>query len=269
MALDVAERLKIGGTSSTDMIAISFSALDKVGHEFGPQSHEIQDVLIRLDRTIGDLLAGIDRLVGRDGYTVALTADHGVAPFPERQVAEGLNAGRWTPAAITAEVERILTSALGPGPWVDRFVHTEFYLVPGGYEKLRARPGAWEQIRSALRNLAGIREAYTRDELAADRFDDDPIGRTIAHGFYAPRSGDLVVSVKPYWIIQTNGATHGTAYGYDAHVPLLLMGKGITRGEYLAPAEPTDVAPTLAFLAGVTLPLASGRVLSEAIASSR
>jgi len=268
MALDVAERLKIGKTPTTDMIALSFSALDKVGHDFGPHSHEVQDVMIRLDRTLGDFFAGLDRLIGLDNYTVAFSADHGVAPFPERSLAEGLDAGRVMPAAFTGQVEKILGEALGPGTWVDRFLHTDFYLAPGAYDKLIAQPSALERVRTAIRALPGIRDVYTRDDLIADRFDDDPMGRKIAHSFLAARSGDLVVSVKPYWIIQATGTTHGTAFGYDAHVPLILMGKGIVRGEYLAPAEPTDIAPTLAFLASVTLPNVRGRVLTEALASN-
>ena len=268
MAADVAERLKIGRTSSTDMIALSFSALDKVGHDFGPNSHEIQDVLVRLDRTLGDLFAALDRFVGPDNYTVALSADHGVAPVPERAIAEGLDAGRVTPAALTAQVEKILGDALGPGKWIDGFIHTDFYLVPGAYEKLTAQPALLARVRTAMRALPGIREVYTRDEMARDRFDDDPIGRNLAHSFYAPRSGDLVFAVRPYWIVQATGTTHGTSYSYDAHVPLILMGKGIVRGEYLMPSAPTDIAPTLAFLAGVTLPSVRGRVLTEAIAAS-
>ena len=278
MAIDVAERLKIGKTSSTDMIALSFSGLDKVGHDYGPHSHEVQDVLVRLDRTLGDLFTDLDRLVGVENYTVALSADHGVAPFPERSIAEGLDAGRVTPAALTAQVEQILSDALGlaggKGPpekqskWIDRLIHTDFYLAPGAYDRLAAQPALLERVRTAIRALPGILQVYTRDELAANRFDDDPIGRNLAHSFFAPRSGDLIVAMRPYWIVQTTGTTHGTSYAYDAHVPLILMGKGIVRGEYLAPTAPTDIAPTLAFLAGVTLPSVRGRVLTEALAAS-
>jgi predicted AlkP superfamily pyrophosphatase or phosphodiesterase len=85
-------------------------------------------------------------------------------------------------------------------------------------------------------------------------------------GYYPDRSGDFAVVLKPYWMLQADGTTHGTGYGYDTHVPLLLMGSGIAKGEYLAPASPTDIAPTLAFLAGITLPRAQGRALTEALA---
>jgi hypothetical protein len=107
---------------------------------------------------------------------------------------------------------------------------------------------------------------YSRDELEANRFDDDPIGRSLARGHDPERSGDLTVVLKPYWMLQATGTTHGSAYGYDTHVPIFLMGAGITAGQYLEAASPADIAPTLAFLTGITLPHAQGRVLVEAIA---
>jgi predicted AlkP superfamily pyrophosphatase or phosphodiesterase len=116
MALDVATRLRFNAVGSTNLMGISFSALDKVGHDFGPNSHEIQDVLIRLDRTLGALFAGLDRLVGAGNYTVALTADHGVAPMPERAMAERVSAGRIDSRHVVAALEGALASDFGPGP---------------------------------------------------------------------------------------------------------------------------------------------------------
>ncbi|MBI3402879.1 MAG: alkaline phosphatase family protein [Acidobacteria bacterium] len=267
MALDVADHMKLATAGGrTNMIAISFSSLDKVGHDFGPNSHEIQDILIRLDRTLGDFLAGLDHLAGPGRYTVALTADHGVAPLPERAQAEGLDAGRIREANVTSAAERVLTNAFGPGPWVNRVIFTELYLRKGAYEKLRTEPAVLADVRAAISHVPGVLTVYTRDELAAGRFDGDPIGRQLARGYFADRSGDLAVVPKPYWMLQVDGTTHGTGYGYDTHVPLLLLGAGIAKGEYLAPASPIDVAPTLAFLAGITLPRAQGRALTEALA---
>jgi predicted AlkP superfamily pyrophosphatase or phosphodiesterase len=266
MALGVAEHMKLASAGGrTNMIAVSFSALDKVGHDFGPNSHEIQDVLIRLDRTLGDFFAGLDRLAGPGRYTVALTADHGVGPIPERAKAEGLDAGRIGSNNVTAAAERALAGAFGPGPWVNRIIYTELYLRPGVYDKLRAEPAAMADVRAAITSVPGVLAVYTRDELAAGRFDGDPIGRQLALGYFADRSGDLAVVPKPYWMLQMDGTTHGTGYRFDTHVPLLLMGAGIAKGEYLAPASPTDIAPTLAFLAGITLPRAQGRALIEAL----
>src|SRR5215510_4721896 len=116
MALNVASRLHFNSIGSTNLLGISFSALDKVGHDYGPNSHEVQDVLIRLDRTLGLLFTGLDRLVGAGNYTVALTADHGVAPMPERARAEGVPAGRIDSQRIVDALEKALAMSFGPGP---------------------------------------------------------------------------------------------------------------------------------------------------------
>ena len=113
MALSVAGAMGYGTLPGPNLLAISFSALDKVGHDYGPNSHEIQDVLIRLDGTLGELFAGLDRLVGPGHYTVALTSDHGVAPVPERSVQEGFDAGRLR--SVPAAAEESMTKTLGAG----------------------------------------------------------------------------------------------------------------------------------------------------------
>jgi predicted AlkP superfamily pyrophosphatase or phosphodiesterase len=269
MALDVAGKLDLGkGGGATNLIGISFSALDKVGHDFGPNSHENQDILIRLDRTLGAFFAGLDRLVGAGEYTVALTADHGVAPFPERVRSYGLDAGRLDLKPVIAAVEKAAAGALGTtdgSTAIERIAQTDIYFKPGVYAKLKERPGAVDAIRDALRSVDGIADVYTAEELETNRFDDNRWARRLAHSHFRGRSGDLSFTMKPYWMIQERGTTHGTGYEYDTHVPVLLMGKGIAKGEYLTSVEPTDIAPTLAFLANVMLPNATGRVLTEAL----
>ena len=156
MALDVATRLHFNATGSTNLLGISFSALDKVGHDFGPNSHEVQDVLIRLDRTLGVLLAGLDRLVGAGNYTVALTADHGVATIPERARAAGLSAGRIDPQHVVAAIGSALAGEFGPEPHVAQYVHTEVYRRPGVTQKLRSSPAVVASHRSAVRAVEGV-----------------------------------------------------------------------------------------------------------------
>ncbi len=270
MALDVAEKLQLGKSGgSTNLVAISYSTLDKVGHDYGPHSHEIQDILIRLDRTLGDLFAGLDRIAGPGQYTVALTADHGVAPLPERVRQFGMDAGRVDTTTIAEVVHQTIARHFGPaapGAYVNRVIYTDVYLQPGVYAKLRAQPAILDEVRDAMRATNGILDVYTSDQLEANNFDDDLMGRRLARSHFRGRSGELCFTLRPYWIIQASGTTHGTGNEYDTHVPVLLMGRGIARGEYLTAAAPTDVAPTLAFLANVTLPRASGRVLTEALA---
>ncbi len=265
MALDVASRMRLGQGGTTDMIALSFSTLDKVGHDYGPHSHEVQDILVRLDRTLDRLFSGLDRLVGAGQYTVALTADHGVAPIPERAAAQGLDAGRVPEETLTNATNDALQRTFGLGQHVAHIMNSDVYLEPGIFERMMATPAAAAAVRAALEAIPAVARVFTRDRIAADRFDDDPIGRRLAHSYDRERSGDLVVLLKPYWITDETGTSHGSPYAYDTRVPLFLMGKGIVAGEYLAPVTPADVAPTLAFLAGVTLPGAEGRVLTEAL----
>ena len=242
------------------------STLDKVGHDFGPNSHETQDVLIRLDRTLGVLLDGLDRFVGKDHYVVALSADHGVAPIPERARILGLDSGRVASATIQSAVEDALVG-LGPGAHVARIVNSDVYLAPGVWPVLRERPEVLAGLRDALVKVPGVLNVYTRDQMRTGLASADPIEAALARGYDAERSGNLCVPLKPYWLLTPTGASHGSSYGYDTRVPVFLMGPGVAAGRYLEAASPADIAPTLAFLAGITLPRAQGRVLTEAVAA--
>ena len=265
MALSVARSFGYGTLPGPNLIAVSFSSLDRVGHDYGPNSHQVQDTLIRLDETLGELFDGLDRLAGPGQYTVAFSADHGVGPIPEQSIREGLDAGRINVDQLKAAAEASMTKALGTATRVSAFQHNYLYLEPGVYEKLRASPDAMRAVLGDLTRVPGVLRAYSRDQLEEDRFTGDQIGHQAALSYVAGRSGDLMLVWKPQWVEGSNSTNHGTGYRYDTHVPLLLMGKGIARGEYLQPASPADIAPTLAFLADVTLPQVSGRVLIEAL----
>ena len=138
-------------TGSTDMMALSFSALDKVGHDYGPESPEVQDVLVRLDRTIGTLLLELDRQIGQDNYVVALSADHGVAPLPERLATRGVDAGRIDPREIEQVAQAVLQKDLGPRRYVSQVLNGDIYLAPGVFERLKARPPLLESLASIAR----------------------------------------------------------------------------------------------------------------------
>ena len=267
MAVDVARRMRLGTTASTDVIAIGFSTLDKVGHDYGPNSHEVQDVLIRLDRTLGEFFTNLDQMVGAGNYVVALSADHGVAPIPERARQYGLDAGRLDADVIVNTAEAALSIAFGKGRYVSRLVDSEIFLEPGVYARLRAQPAALQSVGDALRGIEGIASVHTSDEIAHGGLNEDALVRRLAGSHFPGRSGDLVFVTRPYWVIEADGTSHGTGYAYDARVPVLLMGTGIRSGEYFGSASPLDIAPTLAFLAHVTLPYSQGRVLSEAFAT--
>jgi predicted AlkP superfamily pyrophosphatase or phosphodiesterase len=274
LAIASIDALKLGQGTTTDFLGISFSALDAVGHDFGPKSHEVQDILIRVDRTIGALLAHLDRTVGAGQYVVAFSADHGASPIPQQAAALGLDAGRLDVGAIRVTALKALETALGPGQYVIRMQGGELILEPAAAEKLRRSPAAVEAVIGALRAIPGVAAAYFGADLETRVAAGDPIARATLLSYYPGRSGDIVVVPKPYWLFvsadgtpQPGSATsHGTAYSYDQRVPVVFYGAGIKAGAYLSAASPADIAPTLAFLCGVTLPRADGSVLVDAIA---
>ncbi len=255
------DALKLGRGPATDFLGISFSALDKVGHDFGPESHESQDILIHLDAELGLLFDKLDKDVGKGNYVVGLTSDHGVAPVPERVKAQGFEAGRIDTASIGRAIDAVLIRELGGGPYRTRVIYNDIYFNDGVYLKLTQNARAMDAVLETIRKTEGVWRVYRKEDLSAT----DPLTRAPALSHYEGRSGDIKMLNRAYWITSTSTTTHGTGHRYDTRVPLLLYGFGSKKGEYLAPAAPIDLAPTLAFLTGVTLPDAMGRVLSEAL----
>ncbi|MBA3298137.1 MAG: alkaline phosphatase family protein, partial [Acidobacteria bacterium] len=132
MAAASIDALTLGNGPGIDFLAVSFSSLDLVGHQFGPASHEVQDMVLRLDRTIGTLLAHLDRVVGRGRYIVALGSDHGVGPLPEQS-----GAGRQSGDQALAAIDRALVPFFGPGKYAVHSAYTDIYLAPGVLEELK------------------------------------------------------------------------------------------------------------------------------------
>ena len=162
--------------------------------------------------------------------------------------------------------EAALSRAFGRGSYISQLVDTNLYFQPGVYARLRENAGAMQTLRDALRSIEGIQGVYTRDEIESAPSRNDPMLTRLAGSYFPGRSGDISLVTRPYWIVEAEGTSHGTGYAYDARVPIMLMGKGIAPGQYLNAASPLDLAPTLAFMAHVTMPYGQGRVLAEALA---
>ena len=260
------ESMQLGKHNTTDVLAIGFSATDIIGHYFGPRSQEIHDTIDRLDRTIGTLLDRLDRVVGKDQYVVGLTADHGIQPIPEQLIQEGKSGGRLSAAAIIDIVETRL-AFLGRGRHVAGLSGTNMnlYFLPGVYDKVKASPAVMSSVIDAIQRVEGVARVLRAEEAQNGSASKDPAVRAAALSYYPDRSGDLMIVLKPGWIMYAIPAMHGTAAPEDQQVPLLLMGPGIKPGVYTQAATPADVVPTLAALSGVTLPRADGRVLREAL----
>ena len=271
LLLDFAEELlrqeRIGTRSVTDLVSVSFSSNDSVGHTYGPDSPQMRDIAIRTDRSIGRLLADVNKVVGLDHTLVAFTSDHGVAPLPEWLRERGLPGGRMTTAQLFDPVQDALTKTFGEGKWLLATAGSSPYLDYALIEKMKLDPAEVRRVAAAaVAKVPHVARVYTRDQLLRGEVPNDRIGSRLLRGFNARRSGDLEIILEPYWIRQTQGATHGTPYNYDAHIPLVLMGPPIKAGRYADTVALNDLAPTLATLAGVEIPAASvGRVLTEAL----
>ena len=246
--------------------------LDAVGHAFGPRSHEVQDTLVRLDATIGELLAALDAKVGAGRYVVALTGDHGVAPIPEQMKAMGVEAGRVDLRAVTASVEDVLVKRWGAakdgGKYVAHVAYTDLYFAPGVVDRLKAEPAVMKEVIDTMERVEGVLRVIPSHTLPEVHGTDDRLVRAARLSYMPDRSGDLFIMPKPYWLMSSAGTTHGTGYFYDERVPVLLFGAGIKPGKYWGAASPADLAPTLAALCGITMARPDGRVLSEALATS-
>ena len=276
LAETAVDSLGLGKGGGTDFLGVSYSTVDYVGHAFGPRSREIQDILVRLDRDLGELFAHLDKKVGRGNYVVALSADHGVAPIPEDMQKTGADAGLLRIPELQERMEKALEPFNFGKPAIARIAGSDVSFSPGVYDRLRGDPAAMKAVMDAAINQPGVAEVFRAEALRDRPATQSPLMRAMAASYFPGRSGDLFIVPKAYWLMDSTpagkardyGTGHGTPWNYDQHVPLLLMGYGVLPGEYHGNVTPADIAPTLASLCGITLATRDGRVLAEALAKS-
>lgn len=246
-----------------DLLTIGFSQPDKIGHAYGPHSHEVMDSILRLDGTLAELFRFLDEKVGLANCTIVLTADHGVAPLPERNPARG---GRVRVADLDRQVFAALDARFGPLADNERWAVRDglgYHLNPAALAQKQLTSMAVEEAaRSALVEVPVIAAAYTRTRLV-DPAPLDAIGEAVRLSFYPPRSPDVMTVLKPFFIDRTSpGTTHGTPHDYDTHVPLLWHGAGVKPGVHATRTGVDDLAPTLSHLLGLPAPArTTGRIL--------
>jgi predicted AlkP superfamily pyrophosphatase or phosphodiesterase len=252
-AAALVKALKLGRHATTDVLAVSFSTPDLVGHLFGPRSHEVADIFANLDRTIGVLFDELDAQVGKGKWVAGLSADHGVATIPEQLLAEGKDAGRISGGAIIDAVNQALMPSLGRGRHVTALSTNDLYFDDGVYDKVRRTPAALSAALAAISARPGVQRVFRSEDVRDVASAKDPLQRAAALSYYPGRSGDLIIATKPGWMISAAGTTHGSGNPYDQRVPLLFVGAGVKPGKYDRPATPADLAPTLAAIVGVSL----------------
>ena len=268
LAVAALEGERLGQRGATDLLSVSFSSNDAVGHTYGPDSPEVRDMAVRTDRVVGELLARVDALVGLDHTLVVFTTDHGVAPLPEVQQQRKLPGGRMKSEDLFGPIAAALTAKYGEGKWILATAGTSPYLNHPLISQKGLDPSEVRRVAAAAASaVPHVARVYTREQLLSGEVSADLIGRRIARSYNLQRSGDLEIVLDAYWLRGSAGTTHGTPYSYDAHIPLVLMGPGIKPGAYSMTSALNDLAPTVATLLGVENPSgSSGRVLVEALA---
>ena len=242
--------------------------IDAAGHTFGPDSHEVMDAVLRMDRTIASLLDCLDREVGLANCVVVLSADHGVSPLPERILARdpAASGGRVKLGDLDSAVKKALDARFGaPGKGEAWFVRDNagYHLRPEALTARKAEAGDAARVaKAALAALPYIAEAYTREELLATDASGDSVRALMRRSYRGADDRDVVFALKRNFLTKTGGGSgHGLPYDYDQHVPQLWFGRGVPRGvERSEKVGVDDIAPTLAKLLGVDAPAqAQGR----------
>jgi predicted AlkP superfamily pyrophosphatase or phosphodiesterase len=298
LVLSFAERAieaeQLGQDEYTDVLSVSFSANDYVGHRYGPYSHEAMDITLRFDNNVAALLDFVEKRVGLRNTIVVFTADHGVAPGPKHAIASGLAASRVDYTEVQRRIRAAITARYNPlaktpdptadylyryddgGKPTDAIINNNIYL---NLEALKRDGVDLEEIErvagEAALTVPGVARYFTRTQLlrgtavasSANSSSVDPIARRVQNGFFARRSGSVVFLPEPFtYSTSAINATHGTPYTYDTHVPLIIRGDGVASGRYFQPATPADIAPTLAALLRIQAPSnVTGRILLEAL----
>ena len=262
----VAEKLGQRNEPLPDLLAVSFSSNDYIGHDYGPDDPRVRDISIRTDRLLGKLFQFLEAKVGMANVLVVFSADHGVAPIPRVNNERKMPGGTLGAKAILAKLDERLDAVYGRGEWFPRpelpaiYVNRNLIAHLGlDAARVRARIASW------LREEAHVQRVYTWDQLADGRAGSDPIDLRVRNSFNAERGPDIYLVLDPYWLPEPGkGTTHGTPYSYDAHVPVMFLGPGVKAGFHHGKAAPNDIAPTLATMLEVERPSgALGRVLEE------
>lgn len=256
-AIEAISSENLGKGEVTDMLTVSYSSPDAIGHKFGPLSKEMNDNYLRLDEDIARLLAALDQKVGKDEYIVFLTADHAVSESPKYLMDHGVPAGFIYPDSVKKSISSFLAAKYGEGNWMEYFDGANVYLNRSLIDSKGLNLASMQyQLADFLRNLDGVAQVYTATQLSQQSFTQH-FPQLLQNGFYYKRCGDVMMVTDPGWTDEPyTAATHGTGYAYDTHVPFIICGPGIAKGESFETYSITDVAATVSMLLKIKLPSA-------------
>ncbi|RNC83461.1 MAG: alkaline phosphatase family protein [Winogradskyella sp.] len=254
-AIAAVENEQLGQDDDTDILTVSFSSTDYIGHNFGVNSKEIEDTYIRLDNDLERFFKFLDSQVGKGEYTVFLTADHGAVEVPSYLQSVKVPAGYLDFDTRRKQFRAFLEQTYGTTEIVENVSNNQVFLNKEKLEELNLNLQDVEQaFVNELITYTNIAKAYTSTTMSSNNFTTG-IESLLQNGYNQKRSGDVIVvndiAHIPYG---RTGSTHGSGLNYDTHVPLLFFGKGIKQGETLQKTVIPDIAPTISALLGISYP---------------
>lgn len=261
-AKEIVRHEKLGRRDAPDLLGLSFSQIDTIGHSYGPDSHEMMDSVLRLDRVLADLFAFLDAEIGLSRCVIVLTADHGAAPLPERlhalrdgAIPSARVRGADLDAAVAQALDAEFGAPAGSAKWLIRDNAGYHFSAKTLAAKRVKIERATTIAKAALLRQPAVAAVFTRDEILATSDEGDSVPAMVRRAFYPPRSPDIFFILRPYFIEKSDpGTTHGAPWDYDTHVPLLWYGAGVPRGEFHERVGVEDLAMTLAGLLHVPPP---------------
>jgi predicted AlkP superfamily pyrophosphatase or phosphodiesterase len=265
MAKAAVENEQLGLRGVTDFLAISFSSTDYVGHAFGPNSIEAEDIYLRLDKDLGAFLKFLDAKIGKDQYLIFLSADHGAAHVPAFTKENKMPGGTISELFIRNQLNEELQKEFNVPKMVSYVMNYQVYLNDQVITENHLDPSAIK--KAVIRNLLkinGVSMAFDPSDIQEAALPEEVKSRFI-NGYNQKLSGDIQYSLKPQWFAGSEkGTTHGLWNPYDAHIPLLWFGWGIKKGKCNREVYMTDIAPTIAAMLHIEMPNASvGKVIEE------
>ncbi|MBI4248695.1 MAG: alkaline phosphatase family protein [Elusimicrobia bacterium] len=275
LAQKAVKEYALGSDADTDILTVSFSVMDYVGHSFGPDGPEMKKEILALDLKLAELLSFLEKRVGKERLYLALTSDHGVLPLVEELQKQGIPDARRVGVMEFVDVLEAEMQKRWPLPedskekWILSLDMPNLYLNRVMAGKLNLDWSAFLTETAALaKSQPAIEETYSSIDLLLGRLPGNPYAAAYARSFLPSVSGDILLQPKQYVYLSDypKGTGHGSPYPYDTHVPLLLWGPGIANKIFKDHALVADLAPTLGVLLGVNYPPTKGsRVLEEAL----
>ena len=263
----------MGRDAIPDLLTVSYSATDEIGHAMGVRALETEDMYLRLDRELARLLTALDEQVGKGRYTLFLTADHAAPDVPAYLRDMKSSAGYIPVEHLLEHTEAAIAQVFGAGPWISKRLKEQVYLNDSLIMARQVVRAAMQEVAAqAMSHFPGVAEVYTATQLMGHA----PISERAAmvqRSFMPDRCGDIYYVPRPGFmnIRRTDpeqGTDHGTPWTYDTHVPVLFFGHGVAPGAIVRRTAITDVAPTVCTMLGIALPdAAMGSPVPEVIAA--